>query len=187
MIRVNPLIVALFLCLAAPFPAAAEPWRAPNFSLRDLSGKEHSLAAHKGKVVVLEFFASWCPNCATAVASLNALAKRYPGQLVVVAVSTGEDDPHDLPVFVEEHAPAFTVLVDDTDQVGRKYGVMGFPTYYVIDVHGMVRATREGTVEWEDPRNLKKLEETFGLTPPAAAPAAAPLPVTTVQAGPALR
>jgi peroxiredoxin len=163
--------------------AAADTWRAPAFQLRELDGTPHALASYRGKVVVLEFFASWCPSCRASVRSLNALARRYPGKLEVVAVSTDEDDPHGLPEFVEAYQPNYTVLVDASDLVGRQYRVMGFPTYYVIDAKGMVRATHDGSIAWDDPRNQKKLESLFE-EPPAAAPEAAPMPVTTVSLGP---
>ena len=178
----------LALVFARPSPAAAEPWKAIPFTLRDLSGTPHALADYKGKVVVLEFFASWCSSCAASVKGLNLLAKQYPAHVVVVAVSTSEDDPQGLPGFVKELKPEYTVLVDDTDRVGRQYRVVAFPSYFVIDPKGIVRASQEGSVEWSDPRNLKRLESMFdGSDVPGEVPVETPMPVTTVSLAPDLR
>lgn len=178
----------LLALLLAATPAFAKDWVAKPFTLRGVDGTTTSLSDYRGKVVVVEFFASWCGVCASAVPELNALAKRYPGKLEFVAIATAEDDPLGLEAFIEDNGPEYRILVDDTDRVARAYDVLVFPTYYVIDQNGLVQAFRRGEVEWTNKKVAGFIE---GLLYPASTststyPAAASAPafstsVTTVS------
>jgi peroxiredoxin len=163
-------------------PAASAEWVAQPFTLRTPEGKQISLADYRGKILVLEFFASWCPHCHDAVEDLNELATKYPGKLEVLAVATSEEDPHDLPVFIEETKPNFPVLVDQTDKVARMYRVLMFPTYFVLNGEGKVESFHRGPVNWKSPKVQRYLERLVYPAPETDATGLeAPAAVTTVS------
>lgn len=169
------LFSALLAVVLSAAPALAGDWVAKPFTLRTPEGRSVSLADYRGKVVVVEFFASWCEVCAASVPDMNALAKRYGDKLAVLAVATAEDDPHGLEAFVDEHAPAYTILVDDTDRVARAYDVIAFPTFFVVDGDGLVQAYRRGPVEWENKKVARFMEGlVYGNAATAAAETTAP-------------
>ncbi len=141
---------------------------APPFSLRTMQGIEKKLSDYRGKVVVIEFFTSWCHVCAASIPKLNDLQKDYPDQIAVIGISTAEDDPHGLEAFIKDNRPEFTILVDSRDTVGRKYRALMFPSFFIIDPDGIVAAQQRGPVKWENPKVRAVLENLFPT--PATSP-----------------
>ena len=116
---------------------------APDFTLLDLGGQEVSLEQFKGKIVLLDFWATWCVPCQMTMPLLERLQKEYSSDLVQLAVNMYE--PIDL---VREyarsqglHAP---VLLDEEGSVSYTYRVGGIPTQVLIDRGGIVRFVQEG-------------------------------------------
>jgi peroxiredoxin len=110
-----------------------------NFALRDLDGKEWSLSALRGKVVLVNFWATWCPPCRKEMPDLNALYSRFRDQgFLVLAIS--DEDTGKLAAFVKEHHVAYPVLLDPGGKVSEQFGAEGIPKSYVYDRDGKLAA-----------------------------------------------
>ena len=125
---------------------------APTFSLRDLDGSEVGLADVRGRVVVLNFWATWCPPCRREMPALNAVHHAYASEEVaVVGVDVGEradvverfldQTPVDYAIWVE---PSRGEVGDNTSELSRRFGGVGLPTTVFIDRDGIVRKIRVG-------------------------------------------
>ncbi|HHX39232.1 MAG TPA: redoxin domain-containing protein [Armatimonadetes bacterium] len=123
----------------ASSPAVTVGRQAPDFTLRDPEGKPVRLKDLKGKVVVLSFWATWCPPCRMEMPHLEALQKKYAGKPVkVVGVNTDKQGKA-LRNWMKARKLTFTVVADADHKVSRQYQVEGFPTLYVVDKKGIVR------------------------------------------------
>ena len=123
---------------------------APNFVLPSLDGEPISSEQFRGKTLVLNFWASWCPPCRAEMPDLQALwEERLPqDDLVVLAVDFLAEDSVDAAAgFVEEFALTFPVVTDTPDgDVGIRYGVRGLPATFFIDRDGILRKVSLGPV-----------------------------------------
>jgi peroxiredoxin len=122
--------------------------RAPNFNLTADDGTGVSLEDYRGKYVLLNFWATWCPPCVEELPSLNALydALRNDG-LVVLGVSVDEDE--DLyQRFLEAHRVMFPTVRDPERNVSNRYGTFKYPESYLIDREGMVIRKYVGPENW---------------------------------------
>jgi peroxiredoxin len=127
---------------------------APDFTLKDLQGRDVSLSSYRGHVILLDFWATWCPPCRATVPELVALETKYKDRgLVVLAVSLDEggDIPAKLSAFSREHAINYTVLLTN-EKVERMYNVDSIPTMYVIGRDGDIRNLHMGYMD-----NLKDI------------------------------
>jgi peroxiredoxin len=121
----------------------AEPLEAeaPAFELPDLRGKKQSLAAQRGKVVLLHFWATWCPPCVDEIPSLARLQQAMSARdFSLITVSVDEDEAK-LREFIGQHkaAATLTVLRDPAKTVSASYGTTKFPESYIVDRTGTVR------------------------------------------------
>jgi thiol-disulfide isomerase/thioredoxin len=118
----------------------AQPYPAPSLNLPDLDGKMHDLAALKGKVVVVNYWATWCPPCRREMPSLERLRQRLAEQgLEVIAVDVGEDADTVFAFTGQlEPAPGFTLLLDRDSAAMQRWKVKGLPTTFVMDAQGRV-------------------------------------------------
>jgi len=116
---------------------------APGFTLKDLQGESISLSDFRGKVIILDFWASWCPPCRSSMPHLDEMRKRYQSEgLVVIAVSL---DPNiaDISTFLEENEFTDLLVLWESPKVAQRvktlYGVSGIPHTFVIDRQGIIR------------------------------------------------
>jgi thiol-disulfide isomerase/thioredoxin len=118
---------------------------APDFALEDPSGTLHRLADLRGRVVVLDFWATWCPPCRQAMPGVQALHERYADRPVsIFGVNVAERTPDADPSgFMREQGYTYTML-RGTDEVARAYGVRALPTFVVIGPDGSLRETHVG-------------------------------------------
>jgi thiol-disulfide isomerase/thioredoxin len=130
-------LYALFHFFVQPrlIPEAAVP--APPLALASLEGGRFSLAEHRGQVVFLDFWASWCEPCKESLPLVERYARTHPGA-DVVAVDVGET-AGTARTFARAHRLA-NVILDPDEIAAHAFGVSGFPTMVVIDPAGMVRA-----------------------------------------------
>ncbi len=123
-----------------------EDGKAAAFTLPDLQGKMHGLP--EGEVVLLNFWATWCPPCRKEMPSMAELHNKFAERgLKIVAVSV-DRDASDLAAFVREYKLPFQVLHDADSAVSHNYGVFRYPETFLIDRQGNVRYHLVGAVEW---------------------------------------
>jgi len=112
---------------------------APDFTLQDMSGKKVRLADLKGRVVLLEFWATWCPPCRAEIPAIERLHTQYGGKgLTVLAIAMDEGGWDGVKAFAAERKITYTVL-RGTDDVSAKYMVRLIPATYLIDKQGVIR------------------------------------------------
>ena len=121
---------------------------APNFTLTDGS-RSLQLSSYRGKVVVLNFWATWCAPCIEEIPSLNQLQREMP-QLVVLGVSVDEDGDA-YRQFLRDHQIAFTTIRDPQRRVNAIYGTSRFPESYIIDRDGRIRRKFVNSQDWTSP------------------------------------
>jgi len=111
-----------------------------DFALRDLEGKEWKLSGLRGKVVLVNFWATWCPPCRKEMPDLGALYSRFREKgFVVLAIS--DEEAAKVAAFVKEHDVKYTVLLDPGSKVSTLFGAEGIPKSYVYDRDGKLVAT----------------------------------------------
>jgi peroxiredoxin len=132
---------------------------APDFILKDMSGKAVSLSALKGKVVLLNFFATWCPPCRAEMPSFNKLSRALKQRgLEVVAVSS-DRSIDDLKDFLDKNKIDFPVLFDADRATTKKYRVFSMPTTFLINKNGLIVEKFYGEYDWTEPETRGKIEK----------------------------
>jgi len=128
--------------------------RAPDFTLSDWQDRPLALADVRGKVVVLDFWASWCAPCKAALPALDAIARRHSGAGLAVLAIDIDTDRREAERFLAERVPepAMTLLRDAGGDLLARFGASGMPALYVLDREGTVRAAECGY-------DLAKLDE----------------------------
>ncbi|MBI5631922.1 MAG: TlpA family protein disulfide reductase [Nitrospirae bacterium] len=122
---------------------------APAFELSDLHGRRHGLSDYLGKVVLINFWASWCRECVTEMPSLNTLYSQLSGQGLAVLGVTVDRKAEDAGSAAEKARIAYPVLLDSKGEVFiKKYAVIGLPATVIVDRKGIVRETLIGTQDF---------------------------------------
>jgi len=111
---------------------------APSFKLPDLNGKEVALSQFKGKVVLLDFWATWCGPCRMTMPVMEKLEREFPREMVLLAINLQE--PKDMVRdYVREQSLSSRVLLDEEGSVGEAYGTGAIPMQVLIDKEGIIR------------------------------------------------
>jgi len=153
----------LLMAALAAFGAGAWLWSegnqsAPSLVLADIRGVEHSLEQYRGKVVVVNFWATWCPPCVEELPSLENAWQRYRQQGLVVLAVSGEES--DVVTSFLERLPSditFPVLIDGDMKSGNRWQIRGLPTTVVVDRSGVVHWRAEGQLDFSASDVNKKL------------------------------
>ena len=153
------LTLAFLLVLSPGLGALKNPVPAPDFQLPTRDGGTVRLSDLRGKVVYLDFWATWCPPCRRSFPWMNTLHERYGRDgLVVVAVSL--DHSHkSMARFLEDTRPTFVIAFDREGKVGDAYHVQIMPTSYLIDRQGRVRLIHRGFRKQDTPKLEKFVEK----------------------------
>lgn len=156
-----------FLILAAFLPACDSPSQqkpaaaveldieAPDFSLRTVAGDAVSLSDFRGKVVLLNFWATWCPPCKAEMPSMEAVYQMLKDEgLVILAVNAEPNGARVVPAFLEKNPYTFPILLDDQGVVQQLYGVYKFPETFIIRKDGTIDDRVIGAIDWAHPEAI---------------------------------
>ncbi|HUF38291.1 MAG TPA: redoxin domain-containing protein [Anaerolineales bacterium] len=133
--------------------------RAPDFEAVNLSGDRIALSDLNGKVVLLNFWATWCTPCRIEMPYLQARHERYPEDLAVVGVDFDEPEPL-VRSFADEFGLTFELVLDPGGIIQERYEIRGYPTTYFLDRDGVIRAVHIGVLS---ERQLDGYLRDFGL------------------------
>ena len=132
---------------------------APDFAVPDLSGQAVRLSAYRGQVVLVNIWATWCPPCREEMPSMERLHERLKDRgFVLLAVSQDEGPVAGVKAFVDQMKLTFPVLVDREGEVGRKYGIWGFPESFLVDRDGRIVERVIGPRDWSAPDQIARIE-----------------------------
>lgn len=145
---------ALFLLAFTACYSGSHPTRigktAPDFTVQD-SDRRVTLSEFRGQVVVLNFWATWCPPCVEEVPSLVEMQRRLKDKGVTVLAVSVDEDENAYKDFLKAHGVNLLTVRDPTKKTTALYGTLKFPETYVIDRDGVVRRKFIGAVDWTEP------------------------------------
>ena len=118
---------------------------APVFQTVDLAGTTMSLQDYRGRVVVLNFWATWCPPCRVEMPELDAYQVEMGDRVIILGIDMGEP-PGAISPFVRQHGLRFPILLDETGTIAASYGVTSLPTSLIVDRSGIVRERVTGAM-----------------------------------------
>ncbi|PLY03731.1 MAG: thioredoxin [Desulfuromonas sp.] len=123
--------------------------QAPNITLKDMAGNSVSLDQFKGKVVILNFWATWCPPCKEEMPSMEVLYRNYKDKgLVMLAVNVEENGKKAVGDFLKQQQYSFPILLDEKGVAQNTYGVFRFPESFIIDRNGIIVEKIIGGRNW---------------------------------------
>lgn len=141
MLRTNLLII-IAICLPLTTQAGQ-----PDFTLPDLTGKMHHLSDYRGKWVIVNYWATWCPPCLDEIPELEKFHNAHHGRdAIVIGINYEDSDPAYLKSFVDENMISYPILRADLTRppvFGRLYGL---PTTFIVSPQGDLVKTRTGVV-----------------------------------------
>jgi peroxiredoxin len=126
--------------------------KAPNFRLEDLTGKKAELKHYKGKVVFLNFWATWCGPCKEEMPSMEELYKQFKDKdFVFLTISVDYGGVKPVKDFIEKHRYTFPVLIDPKCETLDLFAVKGIPTTFLVDKKGIIIGKAVGPRDWKRP------------------------------------
>jgi len=129
-----------------------------DFTLSLLGGGNASLSSYKGKVVILNFWATWCPPCRVEMPSMETLYRRFNVQgLEILAVDIGEDASL-VQQFISNNGYTFPVLLDTNNRISSIYGIEAIPTTFIIDREGKIVGRIVGSIMWDTPKVIAAID-----------------------------
>ena len=153
----------LVLLLAVALPAAAQELkpapatRAPALELADLEGRTHKLADYRGKVVLVNFWATWCEPCREEMPSIERLRASLAGRpFAVLAVNLAEPESR-IRKFLDAMPLGFAVLLDRDAKAARAWQAKMLPATYIVGPDGVIRFQHRGELDWSKPEVRRQI------------------------------
>jgi len=165
--RASFLITSLTLFLAGCYSRSVPPLigkPAPQFTVQD-SDRTIALSDFKGKVVVLNFWATWCPPCVEEMPSLIQMQQRMKNKGIIVLAVSVDADKNNYDQFLKEHNVTLLTVRDADQKSNDLYGTFKFPETYIIDRSGVVRRKFIGAVDWNQTDVLDYLSKLSAAKP----------------------
>jgi thiol-disulfide isomerase/thioredoxin len=147
---------------------AREPAPAPALVARDLANVEKSLSDYRGRVVLVNFWATWCPPCRQEMPSMEKLRQKMAGRpLVILGVDSGETLA-EVNAFLPSMKLEFPILLDPESLNTRRWKVFALPTSFLLDAQGRVRYSLAGAIEWDTGEVQTLIEKLLNEVPHSA-------------------
>ena len=127
---------------------------APNFTLKNLAGEEVSLKDYRGKKVMVNFWATWCPPCKEEMPAMEKFYKANSKEVEILAVNL--DPQNNVKGFVEEKGLTFPILLDEEGSTQQAYSVISIPTTLILDEQGLIVKKHIGSMTFEQMQELMK-------------------------------
>jgi cytochrome c biogenesis protein CcmG, thiol:disulfide interchange protein DsbE len=141
---------------APPAPSVRIGTVAPDFTLQVYAGESVTLSQLRGKVVVINFWATWCPPCRTEKPTMEALYQHFGTRedFELLAINVEEDARRALESYLRQNPYTFPILLDSHARVQELYRVYRFPESFILDRNGVVVDHVIGARDWSDPRTI---------------------------------
>ncbi len=162
-------IAVLFLVFAFARISAAviPPWEieglknkpAPQFAAEDMQGEKHSLEDYRGRVVLLNFWATWCSPCRREMPALIKLHERYRDKGVVLLAISVDESKAAIKAFTRKLPLPFPVISDPEENISSLYKVFAYPTSFLIGKNGRIEEIITGERDWLAPEFTSRLEK----------------------------
>ena len=137
---------------------------APHFSFYDKQGKKQSITIGKGKIIVIDFWASWCPPCMVALKAMDQVIDKYKTNSSVLFLLVNEDqDKAKATKVIEQQNNKLPFVFDFNKEIVRKLGVTGLPTQIIIDRQGKIRFRRSGISTFNTEQTTLEIEAMLEL------------------------
>ena len=135
---------AVFLATGG-FAALSKDTEAPDFKAKTIKGREFQLKQLRGRVVLLDFWATWCPPCRQEAPELEKLWQKYKDQgLVVIGIALESGGAQGVSKFAAENKLSYWLVSDDKGEIAGKYKIRPIPTTYIVDPKGIIRYVQVG-------------------------------------------
>ncbi|UCB50610.1 MAG: TlpA family protein disulfide reductase [Deltaproteobacteria bacterium] len=163
----------LFIFLSIQLRAIEDPWKGlgvirlsghspPDFTLPTLDGGSMTLSDLKGKVVLINFWATWCPPCREEMPSLERLYRHFKYEKFTLLAVDIMEHPETVKTFAREYNLSFPILLDKKGEVSQKYAANALPTTYVIDKEGKAVGKAIGPRKWDGDHAKDLINELLG-------------------------
>jgi peroxiredoxin len=139
--------------------------KAQNFILKDLSGNEVSLEDYRGKVILINFWATWCLPCRIEMPSMEKLYAKFNNDGFTILAIDMLEDADGVRAFKEEYKLNFPILLDSDGSVAQFYGVMSIPTTYIVDREGYIIGGAIGARDWADESAFMLIDQLLKASP----------------------
>jgi peroxiredoxin len=153
---IAPEIKTAFSKARIPVRRARAP--AADFTAARLDGTQARLGDLRGKVVFLNFWATWCPPCQDEMPSMEALYQQFRGKDLEFLAVDIQEDKDEVAAFMKEYGLTFPAALDSTGRISDQYGIRGIPATFIIDREGGVIAAVVGSRDWNTPEVAAALE-----------------------------
>ncbi|WLR57078.1 redoxin domain-containing protein [Mesobacillus subterraneus] len=127
---------------------------APDFALKNLAGEEVSLKDYRGKKVMLNFWATWCPPCKEEMPAMEQFYKDNSSEVEILAVNL--DPQNNVKEFVNDNGLSFPILLDQDGSTQQIYSILSIPTTFIIDEQGLILKKHIGSMTFEQMQELMK-------------------------------
>ncbi len=162
--RAGWLLGALLAASSASWAQELKSWNGgatPALELADLSGRRHRLTDYRGKVVLVNYWATWCEPCREEMPSMQRLKSRFSGKpFVVLAVNVGESEAR-IAEFLQKLPLDFTILRDHSSAAMKEWRVRGLPASFIVGADGRIRYAHTGELNWDDEKLISTLARLF--------------------------
>ena len=142
---------------AAGFEARAST-PAPLLQAQDMNGAPQTLAGYRGKVVLLNFWASWCPPCLREMPSMERLKQKMADRPLEIVALDSAETAEEVSAFLSRMKLSFPILLDPDGSNTRRWKVFALPTSFLLDAEGRVRYVLTGPTDWDEGEAMQVIE-----------------------------